>query len=243
VTCQVYTSEEALAGALARTLGDTIRRLPSVVLGLPTGRTPLALYSELVRLTQQEQIDWSDVRTFNLDEFVGLGAGDQGSYRRFMQERLFGHVNLEVGHIEFLDGRAADLDAECARYERAISQAGGLDVLVLGIGVNGHVGFNEPAAGLVARTHRTPLVEPTRAANALWFDGELSRVPREALTMGIGTILGARSIVLMAIGETKADAVKAMLYGHVTARVPASLLQLHPRVTVMLDQLLADQLP
>ena len=241
--CKRYPSEAALAAALARVVVDTIRRLPGAVLGLPTGRTPLGLYAELVRLTAKEKVNWSEVRTFNLDEFVGLGAGDPGSYREFMEERLFRHINIRPEHVGFLDGRAADLSRECQRYEQAIHAAGGIDLLVLGIGTNGHIGFNEPAEALAARTHRVALDEPTRAANALWFGGDVSQVPREALTMGMATILGARSIVLIATGETKNEAVSAMLYGGVTTRVPASFLQLHLQVSVMLDDLLADQLP
>lgn len=240
--CRSYPTDAALAAALGRIVLDTVQRLPGAVLGLPTGRTPLALYNELARLTAEERADWSGVRTFNLDEFVGLGAGDTGSYRTFMQERLFSHINIRSEHIGFLDGRAADLEAECARYELAIREAGGIDLLVLGIGGNGHIGFNEPAAALAARTHRVTLDERTRAANALWFGGEVDRVPNEALTMGMGTILSARAIVLIATGESKVDAVRAMLYGGVTTAVPASFLQLHPQVSVMLDQSLADQL-
>jgi glucosamine-6-phosphate deaminase len=222
VKCQAFPSEDALAAAL--------------------GRIILGLYAELVRLTALEQADWSDVRTFNLDEFVGLEAAAPGSYRAFMQERLFRHVNVRPEHIGFLDGTATDVVRECQRYERAIAAAGGIDLLVLGIGANGHIGFNEPAAELVARTHLITLDEPTRAANALWFGGELARVPRQALTMGMATILAARAIVLIATGDAKADAVRAMLYGGVTTAVPASFLQLHPQVRVMLDESLADQL-
>jgi glucosamine-6-phosphate deaminase len=247
VKCRTFVSELELADALGRILIDTIKRLPRVVLGLPTGRTPLALYAELARLTRAEDVDWSDVRTFNLDEFVGLGPTMPGSYRTFMEGRLFRHVNIRADHIGFLDGTAADLEAECERYERAIQAAGGMDVLVLGIGANGHIGFNEPDEALASRTHRVRLDEPTRAANALWFEGDVSRVPREALTMGIGTILQARSIVLIATGDAKSEAVRAMLSGGVTTRVPASFLQLHPQVNVLLDESaaesLADQLP
>jgi glucosamine-6-phosphate deaminase len=157
-----------------------------------------------------------------------------------MDERLFRHVGMRPERIEFLDGRASDLDAECRRYERAIAAAGGLDLLVLGIGVNGHIGFNEPADALAAGTHRVTLDEPTRAANALWFEGDLARVPRQALTMGMRTILQARAIALIATGEAKADAVRAMLDGGVTTRVPASFLQLHPQVTVLLDRPAAE---
>jgi glucosamine-6-phosphate deaminase len=243
VKCRAFPTEAALAESLARVLIEAIARRPNLVLGLPTGRTPLALYEELARITAAEDVDWSAVRTFNLDEFVGLGDGDEGSYRRFMQQRLFSRVNVRSEHVGFLDGRVADLAAECERYEQAIAAAGGIDIMVLGIGANGHIGFNEPAEALVARTHRVTLDPPTRAANALWFGGDLNRVPHEALTMGMGTILRSRSIVLIATGETKGEAVSAMLYGGVTTRVPASFLQLHPQVSVMLDRLLADQLP
>jgi glucosamine-6-phosphate deaminase len=153
-----------------------------------------------------------------------------------MDQRLFGHINIGDEHVGFLDGRAGDLVQECERYERAIVDAGGIDMMILGIGANGHIGFNEPAEVLVARTHRVALDDETRAGNALWFGGDVRQVPREALTMGMATILGARSIVLMATGEAKTEAVAAMLEGGVTTRLPASFLQLHPQVTVMLDE-------
>jgi glucosamine-6-phosphate deaminase len=242
VNCESYPSETALAAALGRRLADAIRRYPSIVLGLPTGRTPLALYAELVRLTRDEHLDWSQVRTFNLDEFAGLGWDDPGSYRAFMHERFFRHLDLRPSNIGFLDGRASDLAVECDRYEHAIGRAGGLDIVVLGIGVNGHIGFNEPADQLVARTHVVSLDEPTRAGNALWFGGDVARVPRQALTIGMGAILRARRIVLVATGETKIVAVRKMLEGNVTTMLPASFLQLHPDVTVMLDAPLADEL-
>jgi glucosamine-6-phosphate deaminase len=231
----VFDSEAALAAVLARRVSDLIVQRPDVVLGFPTGQTPLAFYAALVALAREELIDWSHVRTFNLDEFVGLGDGAPGSYRSFMQERLFRHVNIKPSHVGFPDGRAADLDQECQRYEDAIAAAGGLDLLILGIGANGHIGFNEPAAGLASRTHRAVLAEASRAGNALWFGGEIGRVPREALSMGMATILHAREIVLMATGGTKADAIRGMVEGAVTTKLPASFLQLHPRVTVMLD--------
>jgi len=242
VTCEAYPSEAMLAKALARRLIDLVARRPSIVLGLPTGRTPLLLYAELIRVTRETPVDWSQVRTFNLDEFVGLGAGDPGSYATFMRERLFDGIGVTPTQVEFLDGRAADLEGECARYEAALARAGGMDVLILGIGINGHIGFNEPADALVTRTHRATLDDRTRAANALWFGGDVSRVPRAALTMGMATILSARSIVLIATGEAKSDVVREMLDGGVSTRVPASFLQLHPQVTVMLDELVADGL-
>jgi glucosamine-6-phosphate deaminase len=242
VTCESYPSELELAATLGGKLADAIRRQPDIVLGLPTGRTPLALYAELVRITQVEHVDWSRVRTFNLDEFVGFGETDRGSYRSFMEARLFNHINIDRRNIHFLDGRATDLGAECERYERDLAATGGIDVMILGIGANGHIGFNEPADQLAARTHIATLDGPTRAANALWFDGDITRVPRQALTMGMATILNAHTIVMIATGESKSEAVAAMLDGGVTTRVPASFLQLHERVTVMLDVPLADGL-
>lgn len=233
---EIYATEQALAEALASSVAFSIHDHPDLVLGLPTGRTPIALYRELVVLTRVRQIDWSRVRTFNLDEFVGLGDNAPGSYRRFMQQHLFQHVDIRPEHIGFLDGRAADPNAECERYERAIREAGGIDLMILGIGANGHIGFNEPCDVLPARTHRVTLEAPSRAGNALWFGGDINAVPREALSMGMATILHAREMVLMATGEGKSEAVREMIAGGITTDLPASFLQLHPHVTVMLDE-------
>ena len=240
MTPETFPSEADLAAALGRRIISLIQRHPGLVIALPTGRTPIALYEELVRLTRIESVNWSEVRTFNLDEFVGLGAQDVGSYRRFMQSRLFDHVNLREEHIGFLDGRAVDLELECARYDRAIAAVGGIDIMILGIGANGHLAFNEPAEALVAQTHKATLDAPTRASNALWFGGEVARVPREALTVGMAAILRSRALVLVGTGESKADAVQAMLSGGITTNVPASFLALHPRVTMMFDEPLAE---
>ena len=236
MTLDTYDNEEALASALATHLIDAIVRNPRLVLGLPTGRTPVALYRELRDRTRRDRTSWADVRTFNLDEFAGLSGRDPGSYRTFMQAELFGHVNLAPGHIEMLEGGAPDLQVECDRYERAIVAAGGIDIQVLGIGANGHLGFNEPADGLHALTHVADLQPATRAANARLFGGDPTRVPARALSMGMGTILAARRIVLLATGGEKADAVAGMVRGLITPHLPASLLQVHPRVSVLLDR-------
>ena len=236
MTIQQFNDAGALASALASRILESLRRAPGLVLGLPTGRTPLALYRELREQSARTHADWSRTRTFNLDEFAGLGGADPGSYRAFMQAELFDHVSLDLAHVDMPDGRAADLAAECGRYEQAIAAAGGIDLLVLGIGVNGHIGFNEPAEGLQARTHVAELQEATRAANAPPFGGDLGRVPRRALSMGMATILSARDIVLIATGANKAAAVAAMIGGPITPRLPASFLQLHPRVVVMIDE-------
>jgi glucosamine-6-phosphate deaminase len=232
---QIYDTEPALARALAVSVASAIHEHPDIVLGLPTGRTPIALYRELVALSRHRELDWSRVRTFNLDEFVGLGEDTPGSYHGFMREHLFRHVGIAPGNIGFLDGRATDLDAECKRYDAAIQRSGGIDLMILGIGANGHIGFNEPCDVLPARTHRVTLEEPSRAGNALWFGGDVNAVPRQALSMGMATILNAREVVLMATGEGKSEAVREMIRGGITTRLPASFLQVHPHVTVMLD--------
>lgn len=237
-----FDTDEVLASTLATRLVDAISLNPRLVLGLPTGRTPVALYRELRLFSQRGHVDWSHVRTFNLDEFVGLGAGDPGSYRSYMQAALFDHVRMTPEQIGMLDGRAPNLAAECARYERAIAQAGGIDLQILGIGANGHIGFNEPGDTLEAETHVAELRAETRRANAGWFGGDTTRVPSHALSMGIATILRAREIVLMATGAGKQDAVAGLVNGQLTPRLPASFLQLHPRVTAILDRGAAQRL-
>lgn len=228
-----FENEAALSAALATRVLDAIAARPALVLGLPTGRTPLGLYREL---RERHRIDWSRVRTFNLDEFAGLARSNPNSYRAFMQQELFDHVSIDPANIEFLNGAAPDLTAECRRYEQAIDVAGGIDLQLLGIGANGHIGFNEPADGLCATTHIAHLEQESREANAQRFGGDWQAVPERALSMGMATILSATDIVLIATGEEKADAVKGMIDGLITTRLPASLLQVHPRVTVMLDR-------
>ncbi len=234
MTILVFDDEIHLARSLSQRVLDAIHERPDLVIGLPTGRTPQLLYAEL--RSRAAAADWSRVRTFNLDEFVGLGGGDPASYRQYMEHQLFADVGVAPAHVGFLDGRAPDLDEECARYERAIAEAGGIDLMILGIGVNGHIGFNEPAPGLHARTHRAALRPETRAANVDLFGGALARVPAAGLSMGMATILRSRAIVLMATGEEKAAALGAMVDGPITTALPASFLQLHPDVTLMLDR-------
>jgi glucosamine-6-phosphate deaminase len=237
-----FASPEAAARALAAAVARAIRANPRLVLGLPTGRTPVRFYRELAACGRARRVDFAQVSTFNLDEFVGLDAADPRSYRTFMQRNLFDAVNISPHRIHFLNGRARDTAAECARYERAIARAGGIDLLVLGLGANGHIGFNEPARKLTAATHRTRLTLATRRANAALFGGRVSAVPREALSMGMATILGARRIVLLATGAGKARTVARMIDGPVTTRLPASFLQLHARAEVWLDKAAASKI-
>ena len=226
------TAARALAHHVARCLATT----PKLVLGLPTGRTPVPFYAELVALFGAGRVDFSRATTFNLDEFVGLPSEDPAAYRAFMQRHLFSHVNLSAGRINFLNGAAHDTSAECRRYEQRIVRAGGLDLLLLGLGANGHIGFNEPGQSLVAFTHKTRLTLATRQANAALFRHRVADVPREALSMGMTTILHARRIVLLATGSTKAPAVRRLVRGPITPQVPASFLQLHRAVEVWVDE-------
>jgi glucosamine-6-phosphate deaminase len=180
--------------------------------------------------------------TFNLDEFAGIPGDHPGSYRVFMQEHLFSRVNLPLEQIHFLNGAAADPDAECERYETAIVAAGGIDLQILGIGTNGHIGFNEPAKALAARTHRVTLRASTRRSNAGLFGGDPERVPAQALSMGMATILHARRIVLIATGKSKAKCVERMVRGPIETRMPASFLQVHREVELVLDRAAASLL-
>jgi glucosamine-6-phosphate deaminase len=232
----IFQSDRVVARALAHGIADEIKAKPDLVLGLPTGRTPIALYSELAALAARGTTDFSQITTFNLDEFLGIPPSHPGSYRSFMEKHFFGRVNVTAARINFLDGAAADPAQECVRYEHAIADAGGIDLQVLGIGTNGHIGFNEPAPELEARTHRVTLKPETRRSNAALFGGDDSAVPREALSMGMGTILRARRIVLLATGTSKASCVERLLHGNVTTALPASFLQLHGDVDVMVDE-------
>ncbi len=238
----IHSSARAVADAVALFLADCLQEDPGLVLGLPTGRTPVPMYRALVRLHRQGRVDFSRATTFNLDEFVGLPAGHPGTYRAFMERHLFAHVNLNPARTHVPHGDAASPRAEAARYEAMIAAAGGLDVAVIGIGGNGHIGFNEPAASLPAGTNVVTLRRASRAANAAAFGGQLARVPHRAISMGVGTILSARHVLLLATGADKADIVAKALRGPVTTRVPASLLQLHPRAAVILDRAAAKKL-
>lgn len=236
----VFPNARAAARALACRTADALAVKPALVLGLPTGRTPIRLYQELVSLASHGRADFSRVRTFNLDEFLGIPPSHPGSYRTFMEDHLFRAVGIPPERVNFLNGAARDPGAECRRYEEAIAAAGGIDLQILGIGTNGHIGFNEPARELQARTHRVQLKAETRRSNAALFGGNPEAVPAEALSMGMATILQARSIVLLATGRTKAACVARLVDGPITTELPASFLQLHHDVHVMLDDAAAS---
>jgi glucosamine-6-phosphate deaminase len=238
----VFPNDRAAARALAQRIAGRLAATPAMVLGLPTGRTPVRFYNELVSLAARGKADFARAHTFNLDEFLGIPPSHPGSYRHFMEVHLFAHVGIPAAHVHFLNGAATDPEAECARYEAAIAAVGGIDVQILGIGTNGHIGFNEPARELQARTHRVRLRPETRRSNASLFGGNPEAVPAEALSMGMATILQARAIVLLATGRTKAACIERVVNGPITTELPASFLQLHHDVEIMLDAHAAEKL-
>lgn len=237
----VHSSPEEAASIAARTISRFLREKPDAVLGLATGSTPLLLYRELVRLHREQRLDFGKVTTFNLDEYVGLGPEDSHSYCHFMREFLFRHVNIAPERTHLPDGLARNIPACCSRYEEEIQAAGGIDLQVLGIGADGHIGFNEPTSSLASRTRIKTLAAATRHVNGRFFGGE-EKVPHHVITMGIGTIMEARQCLLLAFGEHKAQAVAGAIEGPLTAMNPASALQLHPRTKVFLDKGAASML-
>jgi glucosamine-6-phosphate deaminase len=231
-----YATASRAAASAASLLLRHLAGNPRLVIGLPTGNTPIPMYRALVRAHERGQADFSKATTFNLDEFIGLDRDDPGSYCAYMKAAFFNHVNLPARRAHVPSGRAADWHRVISRYDAELARAGGLDVVVLGVGRNGHLGFNEPGPSLEAHTHRVALRPESRRANAHLFGGRWQDVPTHALSMGIGTILTARHVILLATGPSKARIVARALSGPVTTRVPASLLQLHPDVVVMLDR-------
>src|SRR3954469_18089578 len=230
---EVLIRDSAETGCIlgAKIIATVVREKPDAVLGLATGRTPLRLYQELIRLHKTEGLNFSRVTTFNLDEYVGLPAEHPQSYRFFMQENLFRHINIDVKRTHVPNGIAADLHAECRAYEEKIIAAGGIDLQLLGLGRNGHIGFNEPTGSLRSRTWVKILSEQTLRDNSEVF-GSVAAMPKHALTMGIGTILDARRCLLLAFGPAKTRAVASMIEGALSAICPGSALQMHPRTTV-----------
>jgi glucosamine-6-phosphate deaminase len=236
----ILPSPEAVCAAGAEAVARLVARKPDAVLGLPTGATPRPLYAELARRHRDEGLSFARVTTFNLDEYVGLPPGHAGSFRRYMEEALFRHVDLQPARTHVPDGAAADLPAACAAYEAAIAAAGGLDLVLLGLGGDGHVAFNEPTSSLASRTRLKTLSAASRAANQVAFGPD--PVPEHVVTMGIATILAARRCLLLAHGARKAPALAAMVEGPVTSMVPASALQLHAHATVLCDEAAAGRL-
>ncbi len=226
---------DAMSRAAANVIAGYVTSHPDCVLGLATGSTPIGLYGCLVKDYEAGVLSFKDVTSFNLDEYRGLDPQHNQSYRYFMEHNLFSHVDIEAARTHVPDGACPDAQAACAAYEQAIAEAGGLGLQLLGLGHNGHIGFNEPAPDFPKYTHCVTLTESTINANSRLFDS-IDDVPREAYTMGIGTIMAAKEILVVASGADKADIVHRAFFGPVTPDVPASVLQFHPNVTVIVDK-------
>ena len=236
----ILPGAKPIAALAADAIEALLRNKPDAVLGLATGSSPLPVYEELER-RHRRGLDFSRVRAFALDEYVGLPPGHPGSYREVIRREFTGRVNIRPENVHGPDGEAADVPAACRAFEEAIRAAGGVDLQLLGLGTDGHIGFNEPGSSLASRTRIKTLVEQTRRDNARFFS-TLAEVPHHVITQGLGTILEARHVILLATGAQKAQAVRDLVEGPVAAICPASVLQLHPHVTVLLDEAAASSL-
>ena len=233
----IQPTAEAATSVAARLIARELDEKPTAVLGLATGSTPLLLYRELIAM----KLDWRKVTTFNLDEYVGLVATHPQSYHSFMWENLFRHINIAKKNVHIPDGMTKDIPKFCAKYEKQIKAAGGIDLQVLGIGTDGHIGFNEPTSSLASRTRIKTLTRQTRKDNARFFGSE-DAVPHHVITMGIGTIMEARQNLLLAFGAGKAKAIAEAVEGPISSHNPATVLQMHPVTKVCLDAPAAAQL-
>jgi glucosamine-6-phosphate deaminase len=237
----IQPNKEAAANLVAHVVARELRANPHLVLGLATGRTMECVYRKLVSLHKEEKLDFSLCSTFNLDEYVGLPATDPNSYRHYMDEHLFRHVNVDPRNTHLPNGMAKDFDAECRAYEATIQRFNGIDLQLLGIGKAGHIGFNEPLSALRSRTCVKQLTPVTLVQNAPFFGG-VEKMPRRAVTMGVGTILESRRCILLATGADKADILAKAVEGPITAMISATALQLHPHCTVVVDEAAASKL-
>lgn len=239
---RITENYEEMSRHAAQIVASHLTIEPKCVLGLATGGTVVGMYKRLIELHEAEGLDFSKSSAFNLDEYYPIQKTDPQSYASFMQENLFKFVNFRAEATQIPNGEAADIEDACIGYERQIREAGGIDLQILGIGRNGHIGFNEPNVTFEARTHRVKLDEQTIQDNARYF-GSIEEVPKEAISMGIKTIMHAKKILLLASGEEKSDAISRMIYGKITPNLPASVLQLHPNVTLVIDKAAASKLP
>lgn len=214
---------------------EKVRLNPELTLGLATGGTPVGTYQNLIKDHQQNQTSYKDVRTFNLDEYIGLSGNNKNSYRYFMNEQLFNHIDINKKNTFIPRGDTEEIEAECRRFEELMEKHGGIDLQILGIGSNGHIGFNEPGTSFETKTHVVNLAPSTIEANARFFNS-MEEVPVQAITMGIATIMKSKEILLLVSGESKKEAIKQLLNGGVSESFPASILRNHPAVTVIVDQ-------
>ena len=232
IVCENY---EEVSKKAAQMILSQVTLKPNSVLGLATGSTPIGMYENLVSLNKKADIDFSEVRTFNLDEYYKLPKENDQSYHYFMYKNLFDHININPENIHIPNGMTDDVDAECERYDELIKEAGGVDIQVLGIGNNAHIGFNEPTINFEKGTHLVQLEDSTIEANSRFFDN-IEDVPKKAITMGVGSIFKSRKIMLIATGENKAEAIYNTVYGKVVPEVPASILQFHSDIVLILDK-------
>ncbi|MGG1556202.1 MULTISPECIES: glucosamine-6-phosphate deaminase [Paenibacillus] len=230
----VFQNQQELNEAGAGIITSLVQMQPKAVLGLATGGTPVGIYEELVKTFNKGRVSFKQVTSFNLDEYVGLPIDHAESYHAYMNHHLFSHIDLPASSAHIPNGNAGDLEAECQRYNDLLEEAGQIDLQILGLGHNGHIGFNEPDDALTSGTHIVELKAETREANARFFDS-IDEVPTHALTMGVGTILKAKTILLIVRGADKAEIVHRALTGPITTEVPATLLQTHPHLVVLLD--------
>lgn len=237
----IQPDADAVARVAASVIAQVVSRKADAVLGLATGSSPLGVYERLADAAARGELDFSAARGFALDEYVGIPLTHPESYAAVIDRTVTRPLGLDPARVQVPDGRAADLDTACAEYEDAIAAAGGIDVQILGIGANGHIGFNEPTSSFASRTRIKTLTASTRQANARFFDTP-DQVPTHCLTQGLGTIMRARRLVLVAQGESKADAVAAAVEGPVSAMCPASVLQFHEHATLVVDEAAASQL-
>ncbi|SFC31417.1 glucosamine-6-phosphate deaminase [Butyrivibrio sp. YAB3001] len=226
---------EDMGRIAAKIIAAEVVLKPDCVLGLATGSSPVSTYEHLIKWYEEGYLDFSKVKTVNLDEYVGLSEDNDQSYHYFMDTCLFSRINIDKNNTYIPDGVCKDAEAECDDYEKKIENLGGIDIQVLGIGQNGHIGFNEPGKSFVKRTHVVELTKSTIEANKRFFE-DVSMVPTSAITMGIGTIMKARKIIMLVNGEGKADILARAFKGDITPEVPASILQLHPDVTIVADE-------
>lgn len=233
----IYTGKDYydVSRKAANIMSAQIIMKPNAVLGLATGSTPVGMYKQLIEWYKKGDLDFSQITSVNLDEYKGLSGDNDQSYRYFMNHNLFDHININKENTNVPNGTAADLEAECERYEQVVASMGGVDVQLLGIGNNGHIAFNEPCEEFPEKTHVVNLTQNTIEANARFF-ASMDDVPKKALTMGIGTIMKAKKIVLLANGAKKAQTIYDTVYGPITPKVPASILRLHPDVTIFVDE-------
>ena len=237
---KIFKTAEEIGVEAAKIFTDAVKSNPNAVLGLATGASPIPTYQNIIKTYNNGGISFENVKTYNLDEYCDLPKNDNNSYYTFMHEQLFNALDIKEENVHFLDGNAVDTEKECARYDAEINNAGGIDVQLLGIGNNAHIGFNEPAEKFTIGSFKVKLTDSTINANKIYFDE--GAMPHFALTMGIEQIMRAKKIVLIATGEKKAQAIKNMVEGEVTAQVPASVLQNHNDVVIFLDEAAASLL-